>query len=216
MSGTYCGFCHDRSIIICMLIWRNSIDSAPFADRLLRFLTIWCKSSYGWESEFLADTLDFPPMAMSILHIERSHYFALKNICIYVSSVRNKNVSLLLYLVRNQKHEPKVLQISYMMRYTGIYIFHGENLKKNRSCIHRRENYTRSPTIYTWFIWGKYYLSINMDWKNYNDQTYSCPRDSRLLALWWPNWGPPWNPSSITALWYREALASRMEPMEIL
>ena len=43
---------------------------------------------------------------------------------------------------------------------------------------------------------------LNPDWKQFSDQTYSCPTDFRLLLSWGPNWGPPWNLSSIIALLY--------------
>ena len=34
----------------------------------------------------------------------------------------------------------------------------------------------------------------NPDLENISDQTYSCPRDWCLSALWGPNWGPPETP----------------------
>ena len=42
LSGTYCGFYYDRFIVICLFNWKNSFGSAPFAERLLRFLAIPC------------------------------------------------------------------------------------------------------------------------------------------------------------------------------
>jgi len=37
--------------------------------------------------------------------------------------------------------------------------------------------------------------------KDYDNQTYSCTRYWHPSASWGPNWVPPWNPSTITALW---------------
>ena len=39
--------------------------------------------------------------------------------------------------------------------------------------------------------------------KNYNDQTYNCPRDFRFLGSWVAQLKTTWNSSNITALWYR-------------
>ena len=60
-----------------------------------------------------------------------------------------------------------------------------------------------NPKFRTWFyfifLFYYYFFSVKEDaipnWKNYNDQTYSCLRDRRLSVSWEPNWGPPLNPS---------------------
>ena len=41
----------------------------------------------------------------------------------------------------------------------------------------------------------------NSDWNFHNGQAYSCPRDWRHSASWGHNWGPPWNPLRIMALY---------------
>ena len=64
----------------------------------------------------------------------------------------------------------------------------------------------RSNTIFLTLFWREALTSLTQDdikfqwqfrpdWKNYNDQTHSCPRDWHLSASWGPNWWPPWNSS---------------------
>ena len=49
--------------------------------------------------------------------------------------------------------------------------------------------------IYIYIYWLQY-IDNFPDWKNFNDQAYSCPREGRLSALWGPNYGPSWNSSN--------------------
>ena len=61
-------------------------------------------------------------------------------------------------------------------------------LKKNCGII-----FVSDSKVFVWWIGLP-------EWKNNNDQTYSCPRDWHLAASWEPIEGPPGKPRAFTAL----------------
>ena len=91
------------------------------------------KSAYAWESNHIQIILDFPPMAMSVFHIDCSHYFAkfyLKScICIrladlcnyvdffYVFHNLNLSIRIWLFVTMNHVYEIKMYYYYYIALY---------------------------------------------------------------------------------------------------